>query len=197
MQQLGQPFNGQLAVVIDEAGIECGADHLLGRHAVDLLSESAHEGHFAARHDIRPEAVRPQVLQKFEHGLEDHFGVRLVAARVHGRCQPTPGVGDEVFGTDPGMGSSNDLQNAIHTAVGEGLLVALQHRLERLLSGPLRVLRGQPFNLVESEQHFEIQRLFAPQGAVIVEHSNALGLRHVILATLGGHGGDEGFDGLA
>ncbi|MNN28443.1 hypothetical protein D3C81_1420140 [compost metagenome] len=135
---------------------------MLGRHPIHFLGECTHEGHLAARDDIGPEAVGPQVLQKFEHRLEDHLGVRLVRARVHSRRQPALGVGSECLGADAGMGGGHNFQHAVHAAVTQCLLVAFQDCLERLLAGPFRVLRCEPSDLIEGKQHFEIQGLLTP-----------------------------------
>ncbi|MNV61845.1 hypothetical protein D3C71_1543690 [compost metagenome] len=62
---------------------------------------------------------------------------------------------------------------------------------------PLRVLRRHPLELGQGKQHLEIGGLFAPQGAVIVEHGDPLGGGHIILAPFRRHRGDEGLDGLA
>ena len=71
------------------------------------------------------------------------------------------------------MAGHKDFQQALHVAFGEGLVVVFQHRLERLLVFPFRVLGGHAFDFVEGKQLLEITRLFAPQGAIVVEHGDA------------------------
>ncbi|MCY1410248.1 hypothetical protein D9M71_256140 [compost metagenome] len=116
---------------------------------------------------------------------------------MHCSGEPAPGLGNEVFGADSRMGGHNDFHHAVHTAGGQGFLVAVEHRLERLLGFPLRVLRGQALDFIQGKQHLEVHRLFAPQGAVIVEHGNALGRCDVVLAALCGDGSDKLLDRLA
>ena len=95
------------------------------------------------------------------------------------------------------MGGGDYLQDAVHAAGGEGLAIAFEHRLERLLLLPLRMLRRQALHLVQGEEHLEVHRLLAPQGTVVIEHGDALGWRHEVLAALAGHGFDESHDRLA
>ncbi|MCY1382926.1 hypothetical protein D9M69_710000 [compost metagenome] len=59
------------------------------------------------------------------------------------------------------------------------------------------MLRGEALDLVQGEQHLEVHGLLAPQGAVVVEHRDALGRGNVVLAALVRHGADEGEDGRA
>ncbi|MNE47244.1 hypothetical protein D3C80_1416390 [compost metagenome] len=138
----------------------------------------------------------PQVVQQFEHGLEDHFGVGFAGFRVLGAGQPMPGTLAELFGADAGVGGGDNLQQAVHAALGQGLVVTFEHGLEGLLGLPLGVLRRQAAHFVEGKQHLEIQGLLAPQGAVIVEHRNSLWHRHIMRAAGFGHGLDEVHDGL-
>ncbi|MCY1344843.1 hypothetical protein D9M69_308900 [compost metagenome] len=194
--ELGLAQDRQRAVLVLQFGDEGGADHLLRGDAVDLLGEGAHEGDLAAGDDVGLEAVAAQVGEQFQHRLVDHLGVRLLALRVSGLGQPGLGAGAELLGADAGVGGADDLDQPFHAAGREGFAIALEHRLERLLLLPFRVLGGQALDFVEGEQHLEVHRLLAPQRAVVVEHGNALGGRHVVPAALGGHGTDEAFDGL-
>ena len=70
------------------------------------------------------------------------------------------------------MGRHENVQQALHAAFGQGLVVVFQHRLERLLVFPFRVLGGHAFDFVEGKQLLEITRLLAPQGAIVVEHGD-------------------------
>ncbi|MNZ94900.1 hypothetical protein D3C78_1140200 [compost metagenome] len=197
MRQFRQAQDRQLAVLVLELAGEGGADHLLRRYAVDLLGEHAHERHFAAGNDVGLEAVGAQVVEEFQHRLEHHLGVGLAAARMLGAGQPAFGVFAEGFGRHVGVGGADDLQQALHAAGGQGFAVTFQQRLERLLFLPLRVLRGHALDLIESEQHLEIHRLLAPQGAIVVEHRDPLGHGDEVLAALGSYRADECLDGLA
>ena len=66
-----------------------GADHLLGRDAVDLLGVDAHEVLAAAGHDVGLVAVVAQVAKHFEHRLIGQLGVGPVPARMPGRLRAT------------------------------------------------------------------------------------------------------------
>ena len=81
--------------------------------------------------------------------------------------------------------------NALLARRGERLHVALEHRLERLLGLPLRMLRRQRLDAVEREGELEIDRLLAPQRAVIVEGGDAFGRWHEVRAALRRHARDE------
>ena len=73
-------------------------------------------------------------------------------------------------------------QQALLALVGQRLLVAGEERLERLLAFPFRMLRRHRLDAVEREGGLEIDRLLAPQRAVIVEHRDALSGRHEVRA---------------
>ncbi|MNR51321.1 hypothetical protein D3C85_1709780 [compost metagenome] len=89
------------------------------------------------------------------------------------------------------MGRADNLQKAVHARLAKGLVIVFQHGLERLRGFPFRMLRCGALDLVEGEQQFEIRRLFAPQGAVVVEHGDAFGGFDEVLAALIGHCLDE------
>ncbi|MNJ26966.1 hypothetical protein D3C77_214600 [compost metagenome] len=125
------------------------------------------------------------------HRLVDHLGERFAALGVTGLGQPGFGPLDEHFGTDPGMGSTDDFQQTVHAGSGQGLLVVFQHRLEGLLVFPFGMIRRHALDFVEGEQQLEIRWLLAPQGAVIVEHGNALFSRDKLFRTFGRHLLDE------
>ena len=69
-----------------------GADHLLGRDAVDPLGEHAHELDAAARDDEGLEALRAQIGEQLEHRLIGELGVRPVEPRMASGGEP---VGDD------------------------------------------------------------------------------------------------------
>ncbi len=66
-------------------------------------------------------------------------------------------------------------------AAGERALhIALEQRREWFLRFPLGMLRRERLHAVEREEELEIQRLLAPERAVIVERRDALLRRHEI-----------------
>ncbi|BCQ61850.1 hypothetical protein PBOI14_36000 [Pseudomonas sp. Boi14] len=194
--QLGGAQDRRLAVLELPLGDEVAADHLFRRDAVGAFGEGAHEGGVAAGDDVGLEILAAQVVEHFQHGLVDHLVERPPGLRVAGLGQPAPGIVDKGLAADAGMGGADDLQQAVHAAGGQDLVITFEHGLERLAGLPLGVLGRQALDFVEGEQHLEIGRLLAPQGAVVVEHGNALGGFHVVRAALGGHRLDEGENAL-
>ncbi|MNP37740.1 hypothetical protein D3C76_1312020 [compost metagenome] len=89
------------------------------------------------------------------------------------------------------MGRTEDFHHAVEAAGGQGLVIVFQHGLERLGGFPFRVLRGGALDLFQGEQQFEIHRLLAPQGAVVIEHGDAVLGFDEVLAALIGHRLDE------
>ncbi|MCY1244814.1 hypothetical protein D9M72_579130 [compost metagenome] len=84
------------------------------------------------------------------------------------------------------MGRTEDLHHAFQAAGGQGLVVIFQHGLERLGGFPFRVLPRGSFDFFEGEQQFEVHRLLAPQGAVVIEHGNAVfGFDEVLAVLIG------------
>jgi len=72
------------------------------------------------------------------------------------------------------MGGGHDLQQALFARGGQRLHVLVQYRPERLGRFPFRMLGRHRLDAVEGERELEIERLFAPQRAVIVEGGDAL-----------------------
>lgn len=94
------------------------------------------------------------------------------------------------------MSRGDDLQQAFLAGFGQRLGVVVQQRLERLLGPPLWMLRCHRLDLIDGEGELKIERLFAPQRAIIVESCDPLGRWHELLAVLGRHACDEVDDGL-
>ena len=63
--------------------------------------------------------------------------------------------------------------------------VALQHGLERLLSGPVRMLCGQHLDSIERKGQLHVNGLLGPQRAVVIERGDARGYRNKVGAALG------------
>jgi len=62
-----QPNDHRLAVTDFVLRLDAGPDDLLGRHAVQLLGDHAQEVDASARHGVRLESVRAQVLEQLAH----------------------------------------------------------------------------------------------------------------------------------
>ncbi|MND60737.1 hypothetical protein D3C80_519740 [compost metagenome] len=176
----------RLAILVFKAGNEGRADNLLGRYPIDLLGEGSHEPGVATGDDVGLEVFAAQVVEHLQHRLEDHFGVRLAGFRMPGLTQPGLGIVIERFGGHAGVGRTEDLQQALHAGGGQCLVIVFQHGLERLGGFPFRVLRRGAFDFFQGEQQLEVHRLLAPQGAVVVEHGNAvLGFDEVLAVLIG------------
>ena len=100
----------------------------------------------------------------------------------------------ELVGAHAGVGAHRQLQQGLLAAGQHRLQVALEQRRVGLLRLPLRVLRRQRLDAVAHEERLEVHRLLGPQRAVVVEHRDALGRRHEVLAAGLGDGRDEGDD---
>src|SRR6185312_2467984 len=90
----------------------------------------------------------------------------------------------------------DDLQQTFLSASLERGDVAIEHGLERLLRLPFGILWCHALDFVERKSELEIERLLAPQGAVIIEHGDALLGRHKIVSSLHRHPRDKIQDGL-
>ena len=178
----GSLHQHRLAVGAISNFVDAGrADHLLGRNAVDLLGPRPHELDAAARDDEGLEAVGAQIGEQLQHRLVDELGVGPLEARMPRGREP---VRARSCGTPPSvmpacvaaMISSRPFSPAAATR----LHVAVEQRLERLLVLPLRMLRRQRLDAVDREGDLEVDRLLAPQRAVVVEGGDALGGRHEV-----------------
>jgi hypothetical protein len=90
----------------------------------------------------------------------------------------------------------NDLQQAFFTRGGQRLHVLVQDRLERLRGFPFRMLRRHRLDAVDGECDLNVDRLFAPQCAVIIEGRDALLGRDEIGPALCRDTGDKIGDGF-
>ena len=165
---------------ISNLSLDAAADHLLGRDAVDLLGPRPHELDAAAGDDVGLEAVGAQIGQHFQHRLVDQFGVGPLEPRVPGGREP---VLDDLSNSSvviPAWRRHDDLDQRRLSAGQHGLQVALEKRLERLLVLPFGMLRRQRLDAVEGERELDVDRLLAPQRAVVVEHGDALGDGHEV-----------------
>ena len=90
----------------------------------------------------------------------------------------------EFVGRHAGVGRRHDLQQALFAGGRQRLHVLVEQRLERLRRLPFRMLRRHRLDAIEGEHDLEVDRLFAPQRAVIVEGGDALLGRHEVGAAL-------------
>src|SRR4029450_6654197 len=112
LRLLGQERLAVLGVAVcRSAG---GADHLLGRDAVDPLAVHAHEVLAPAGHDVGLVGVVAQVAQHFEHRLIDQLGVRTVPARMLGRFHPPLRFAVELLHRHAGQRRGGDLLEVEH-----------------------------------------------------------------------------------
>jgi len=95
----------------------------------------------------------------------------------------------EIRGAHAGMGGRHG--KPLLAELGQRLLVVFEHRLERLLLLPLRMIRRHRLDPVQRESELGIDRVLGPQGSVIVEGGDALGGRDEVVARLSRHRLDE------
>src|SRR5262245_52976975 len=89
-----------------------------------------------------------------------------------------------------------DREQTLLAQRGQGFHVMFEQRLERLLRLPFRVLRRHRLYAIKCEGKLEIERLFAPQRAIVVERCDAQLGRHEIRRPLRRHPRDEIHDRL-
>ena len=102
----------------------------------------------------------------------------------------------ELGGRVAGMRGGEELQERVLAAGHHALHITGKDALEWLLGGPLGMLSCQGLYAVEREGKLEVHRLLGPQRAVVVEHGDACGWRHVVGASVRRHPRDEGREGL-
>ncbi len=125
--------NGLPLLVVAVLGAAGGADHLLGRDAVDLLGVHPHEVLAAAGDDVGLVAVFAEVFQHFLHRQVGELGIGPLPARVFGRFEPLLHLGVERRPTDmPVSVAARILSKVIHRELRHRRAVAGQHRLEGL-----------------------------------------------------------------
>ena len=97
----------------------------------------------------------------------------------------------EFVGRVPGVRRRHDLHQAVFACRGDGLAVAFENPLERLLLLPLGMLRRQGLDAVKREGKLHVDWLLRPQRAVVVEHGNPRGRRHEVRSALPRHAAHE------
>src|SRR4029434_8038783 len=151
-----------------------GTHHLLGRNAVNTFGEDTHEFDAAAGDDESLETVGAEIAQQLQHRLVDQLGIGPIETGVARRGDP---VGDELregVSGHAGMGYRHDLEKSRFTKRRQSFDVAIEHRLERLLGFPIRMLRRQRPHPIHRKHDLEVHRLLRPQGACVVRGLDAL-----------------------
>lgn len=104
-----------------------------------------------------------------------------------GGCQPIPSGAIELITGHPGVRRHYEVKQTLYTGCTKRLMVVFEHRLKRLGSAPLRVLRSQRFDAVKSEGELNIEGLLGPERPIVVEDGNPRCEWHVVGAVLVGH----------
>jgi len=81
----------------------------------------------------------------------------------------------EFFGGQVGVRGGEDLRQPLIAAGHNGLHVVRQRAPERLPPVPLRVVGRQGLDAGQGEHELEVDRLFTPERAVVVESRDAFG----------------------
>ncbi len=178
--ELGQAHEHRSALAHFELHLDAAADDLLGRNAVDTLGPRPHELDASARDDPGLEPVRAKVVEQLQHRSKGQLRVRPVERRMPGRRNPVGNGLLELRCRHAAVGCHDELEQAVLTAFGERLHVALERGLERLLLGPFRVLCGHGLHAVDYEEELEVGRLLAPERAVVIEDRDAFIGRHEV-----------------
>ena len=159
-----------------------GADHLLGRDAVDLLGIDAHEVLAAAGHDVGLVAVVAQVAQHFEHRLVGELGVGTVPARMLGRLDPLLRFGVELLHRHAGQRRGENFLEVRASGAWPSPPGSRQHGLERLDVLEFRLLRHHRRDAIQAVDHLRVHGMLDPERAVLVEHRDAV-LREDVVRT--------------
>ena len=89
--------------------------------------------------------------------------------------QPVENGLPESLGSHAGMAGHEEFEQHFFAACRQRLAVVFEDRLERLLAFPFRMGWRQRLDAVNCESKLDIDRLFAPQRAVVVENSDPFG----------------------
>ena len=127
------------------------------------------------RHDERLEPVGAHIGQHFQHGLVDQFVVTAAEAGVLRGREPVLTHFRELLRRHARMRRGDDFGSARLSGSAEGRHIAFEHRLERLLVLPFRMLRRQRLDPIEGERELDVNGLLDPERAVIVERGDPLG----------------------
>ena len=155
------------------------ADDVLGRDAVGLFGEGAHEVDAAARDDVGLEILVPQVGQQFEHRLIGHVVVGQTRHRVARGLEPGRHLRLEGVDRQAGVRGHDDLEKRRLAARERGLEVPLGRRLQCVGGQDRRIRRRHRPEPVEREEELEVDGLLGPEGAVVVEDRHAVVRRDV------------------
>ena len=109
--------------------------------------------------------------------------------------QPVPRMSLELVLGHPGVGEGSDLEQPLLAEFRDRRHVAFEIGLEGLALLEARIGVGERLQPVAAEEELHLQRLLAPQGAVIVEGGDALRRRHKIRSARRRHARNEIEDG--
>jgi hypothetical protein len=107
---------------------------------------------------------------------------------AHGLC--------ELVGRVSNVGRRDEFEHPALARRRDRFQVALEHTLERLTRSPFRVFGPKRLHSIERERELEIDRLFGPERAVVVERGDPFRGRHEVRASLPRHARDEVDDRL-
>ena len=114
-----------------------------------------------------------------------------------------PGVRDpfgnelpEFFGGHAGVRRHEDFADRLFAASQRAIDVALEQGSKRLLVFPLRMQRRERLDTIERKEKLEVERLLAPERAVVVEGGDALGGGHEVRRSFARHALDKRDDRL-
>ena len=177
------------------------ADHALGRDPVDRLGDRPHEVAVATRGDVGRETVRLEVAEQLAPSAGSHSPGTPVPASGAAVVQELVRGDRVLLHGHPVERLQEPAEQHLHVAVvavivlGDNLtqprIVALVARPSTAADPSARVLLGHLGQPLEHETQLDRHRFLTPQRAVVVEHGNTLGARHILLAALVGDAFDE------
>ena len=157
-----------------------GADHLLGRNAVDPLGIDAHEILAAAGDDVGPEAVGAEIFEELDLRLIDEIGVRPLPARIARLAIHFSTSSRNVSTSIPVRVAATILIKLLQRQLRDRLAIAGQHGPERLDLGELGLCLHDRRHAIKAIDELRVDRMLDPQRAVLVEGRDALRERHEV-----------------
>src|ERR1700751_4912810 len=167
------------------------ADDLLARDAIDLLRARAHEIDATAPHDVGLEALLSQELEQLELRLEGALLEQPPELWMLRLRQPVSRDGVELLLPHARMRGKHQLKKCLLAKTHQRLEVQLEQRLERLALLHCRIPAGELLDPIYEKKDLHVQRLLAPERAVVIEDGDAFCRRHEVWSTLLRHARDE------
>ena len=189
--QFRQTHNDRFPVPQFKLCLHTAADDLLWWNPIGGFRPRSHKLNTATRHDIVLKPVCAQVAEHFQHRLISHVNESLPGCGMFRSSDP---VLYDLLELDRGhasMSRHEEFHDRMFATRGRSLQVAFQQRSERFLLLPFRMLRRQSFHAIKGKEELYGNRLFTPEGAIVIEHGDAFCNRNEVRRIFRGHSIDK------